>query len=134
MSIRSELEDKLISFASSQSTPIPVSVEGKPFRKPATGPYLQCYLLSSQTSNATVDAYRQRTYGAFQINVCSPDGVGSKALEALTEQVAALYPVVPKELFTELSIEQPPQTSQAMIDGAFRYIAITVRYRHESSY
>lgn len=130
MSVRDELEAKLISFAATNN--IALSLEGVPFVRPSGLPYLQCWMLGSQPADITVDATRKRIRGVFAINVCCLDGRGSKQVETLAAQVTALYPIVPKELFSTCSIEQTPQTGQAMIDSNYRIIPVTVRYRQEA--
>ena len=131
MSIRSNLEDRLRTFCAAQTPPIPIAFEGIPFVKPSNSRYVQCWLLPSTTTSPTVEGYRRRVRGLFQISVYCPDGRGSKEVEDLSEQIAALYPVVPKNIFTELSIDRPTQTSQAYIDANYRCIPVTVSYRAE---
>ena len=68
----------------------------------------------------------------MSVNVCVPDGQGSKTIESLAQQIVDLFPIVPKSLFTTVSIEQTPQVGQAMIDNAFRVVPVTIRYRQEA--
>lgn len=100
--------------------------------KPSTGSYLQPTMLDKGISSPNVDAARKRTRGYFQVKCYSLDGKGSKAVEVLAEQVAALYPLANKQAFETVSIEDHPQISQAMIDGIFRCIVVSVRYRQEA--
>ncbi len=136
MSIRSELESVLISYCTAHN--IALSLEGVPFVKPtipagnSTTYYLQAFMLNSATTNPTVEMTRKRIRGFFQINCYAPDGFGSGKVEALADAVAALYPSYNKLAFPTVSIEQHPQTSQAFIDGPFRAVAVTVKYRQES--
>lgn len=128
MSVRSELEGRLATFATAQN--IPVSWEGVPFTPPSSGPYLQAVMLASATKNSTVDATRTRTTGNFQINVVGFDGLGSKQVEDLATLVVALYPVMPKA--GTVSIESPPQTGAAILLTGKRIIPITIAYRQEN--
>ena len=129
MTIRDELESVLIAYCTAKN--IPLSLEGKPFKKP-DGTYIEAFMLPSVTTNPTVDMVRKRIRGFFQINCCTADGYGSKAVEALADEVAALYPSYNKLAFPTVSIEQHPQTGQAIIDGAHRYIPVSIKYRQES--
>lgn len=131
MSIRSELELKLSTWAYSQVPPIPVAWEGVPFIPPTTGSYVQPFLLANVVKNITVDGKRVRTRGNFQINVWVKDGTGSKAIEDLSDAVAGLYTVLPKT--GTVSIEQQPQTSASFTSVDWRVIYVTVNYRQESS-
>jgi hypothetical protein len=132
MNIRQEVETAIAAFAAEQSPAIPVALEGKAFTKPTGIPWLEIVFLNSVTTTATIDATRTRTYGTIQINVYVPDGKGMKALDNLTWDVAALFPVADKERYTTFSVEQPPNISSAMIDTQFRMAAVRVKYRQEA--
>ncbi len=130
MTIRSELEAPLAAFA--QTNNIPVAWEGQPFTKPTTGDYLRIFFLAKTITNPTIAFTDKRIRGLVQIDVCVPDGKGSKHVEELAEAVAALYPAANKQAFPTVSIEQHPQIGRAMIDGNFRVVPITIEYRQES--
>ena len=132
MSIRSEIESRLLSWAASQSPAIPVSLEGVAFTKPTVGNYLEVFFLGSATTNPTIDGTRVRNIGTVQVNCCVPDGTGSKNVEALAQSIVNLFPVVPKSIMTTVSVEQTPQTSQALINNTFRFIPVRIKYRQES--
>lgn len=134
MSARSELEGKLIAFCAAQTPPIPMAMQGGAFIKPADGSrYVQSWMLAPTKTNPTVEGTRERVRGMMQINIYCPDGKGTKAIETLAAQIAAMYPMAPKELFTEVSIEQSAQTGQIFndLDGPYLCVPITVKYRQE---
>jgi hypothetical protein len=131
MNIRQEAETAVAAFAAAQTPPIPVAYEGVPFVKPTNGPYLEILFLDSASMNATVDASRIRKYGTFQINCYTLDGKGMRELEALTENIIALFPVNDKERYTTFSVESPPNASPPMQDAKFRMAAVRVKYRQE---
>ncbi len=131
MTIRSELEAPIATFA--QTNNIPVAWEGQPFDKTkVVGDYLRIFFLQKNITNPTVAFTDKRIRGLVQIDVCVPDGKGSKHVEELAEAVAALYPAANKQAFPTVSIEQHPQIGRAMIDGNFRVVPITIEYRQES--
>lgn len=132
MTIRSELEAPLATYATANN--IPVAWEGKPFTKPTTGDYLRIFFLNKSITNPTIDFESKRTRGMVQIDVCVPDGKGSKHAEELAEAIAALYPAANKQAFATVSIEQHPQIGRAMIDTNFRIIPVTIEYRQESNF
>lgn len=135
MTIRSEIESRLITWAQAQVPPILVSLEGVPFTKPTDGSaYLQIFFLGSASTNTSVDGLGVRVRGIAQINCCVPDGKGSKQVEALSQNIVDLFPVVPKSLFTTVSIEQTPSVGQAMIDATWRIVPVTIKYRQENKY
>jgi len=130
MTIRSELESKLITFGASQSPAIPVSVQNVPFTKPNGKAFLEIKFLASVTINPSVNADTERETGLMQINICIPEGVGTKAASDLITSVKALYPVVPKT--GTVSIEQPPQVGTGFSrDDGYWVIPLTFKYRQE---
>jgi hypothetical protein len=130
MTIRTELESPLATYATANN--IPVAWEGKAFTKPTSGDYLRIFFLNKVISNPDVEFVRKRTIGMVQIDVCAPDGQGSKHVEELAEAIASLYPSYNKQAFPTVSIESHPQIGKAMIDSGFRVIPITIEYRQES--
>lgn len=130
MTIRSELEAPLAAYCAANS--IALSREGVPFDRTKFTEYLQIFFLDSSTINPYVEFSHKRIRGYVQINVCCPDGKGSKRVEELAEAVAALYPADNKQAFATVSIEQHPQIGRAMIDANFRVVPVTVSYRQES--
>lgn len=131
MNIRQEVESAVAAFAASQNPVLAVSYEGVPFVKPSGAPFLEVVFLANNVMNATVDAQRQRVVGTFQINAYVPDGKGMKALDTLTNNIVALFPVYDKARYTTFSVEQPANVSPPMQDAAFRVAAVRVKYRQE---
>jgi hypothetical protein len=130
MTIRSELETVLGTFCTANN--IARSIEGKPFDRSKVTEYVQLFFLDSSTTNPNVEFSRKRIRGMIQINICCPDGQGSKRVEELAQMVADLYPADNKQAFATVSIEQHPQIGRAMIDANFRVVPVTVSYRQES--
>lgn len=131
MNIRQEVEKTLLAFASAQTPKIPVAFEGVPFTKPSTGPYLEIVFLEPVVLNPTVDVTRVRKFGVIQIMCFVEDGKGLKQLDALTESVAALFPVTEKQRYTTFTVEQTPSISGSMPEDRFRCAVVRVKYRQE---
>lgn len=130
MSIRLELQKKLTDWAKAQSPIIPVSIENIPFVKPANGPYLQIIFLSSSVVNPFLDGTYQRETGIMQVNVCVPEGIGTKVESDIANSIRNLFPVIPKT--GAVSIERPAQVSMAIVrDDGFRVIPVSISYRQE---
>jgi hypothetical protein len=130
MSIRSEVEKRLLTWAKAQVPPVPVSVENVPFTKPTAGGYLKIFFLDAATVNSDVAAKGERETGVFQVDVCVPEGTGVLARDALVASVKALFPVLPKT--GTVSIERPPHKSMGSnrIDG-FSVVYLSFSYRQE---
>ena len=129
MNIRQEVESVIAAYASSKN--IPVAYEGVPFNKPTSGNWLEVVFLASNTTNPTIDATRIRKTGVIQINCYVPNGKGMKAIDALSDEIISLFPFDQRDLFQTFYVEQTPDASQAMIDAAFLWCAVRVKYRQE---
>lgn len=129
MSIRSEIESKLLQFAASQVPPLPVSYEGVEFVKPSTGGYLEIKMMDVARSSRNVAADGVRTYGMFQIDCYLPSGRGMGPLEALRDAIFNLYPVVPK--MDLVSIEAPLSATKGYVVDNFVCTHVTGQYRSE---
>lgn len=130
MSVRSEIESRINTWATAQVPPIPIAIEGRSFTKPTTGPYLEVFLIGSNNINRNVAAEGTRTYGILQINCYAPANKGMGEVEALRDNMVALFPVLPKT--GTVSIEAPLSWSGSdVIDG---YVCVPVRgnYRTET--
>lgn len=130
MSTRSEIESRILTWAGSQVPPIPVSIENVSFTKPTSGKYLEVFLLGHNNINPNVAADRTRSYGIFQVNCYAPAGRGMGEVEALRDNIVALFPVLPKT--GTVSIEAPLSWSGSdVVDGCV-YIPVRGNYRIES--
>lgn len=128
MTIRTEIETRLATFAAAQAPPIPVAYENQKFIKPATGSYLEIFFLDTTDRNRNLSA-EIRTFGKFQISCYGQIGTGMKDLEELVQQVKNLYPVLPKT--GTVSIEQPLSSSQSLVVDNFVCVPVTGSYRVE---
>jgi hypothetical protein len=131
MTIRQELETILATFCAAQVPPIPVAWEGVAFIKPASGVWLEMFLLSASTISSDVTATRIRQRGTLSIIVWSPSGQGAKKIELVADQLVKLFPVVPK--IGTVSIESPGNTGRITLDNSgWLCLPITFPYRQES--
>lgn len=129
MSIRSELEGRLKSWADSQLPKIPIAFEGFALNKPSSGLFLQPFLLPAMTQNPTVDANRTRELGIFHVNCWGLDGQGLGRVDDLANEIIKLFPVLPK--VGTVSIERTPSKHQPMYDSGWVIIPVVVYYRKE---
>lgn len=132
MTIRSELEKRLILWSNAQVPPITVALENVSFTKPPsdTGKYFEIFFLPTATINPNVSATREREYGILQINICVPQNNGSRMGDELAASVKALFPVLPKT--GTVSIERPPNISQGIPrEDGFWVVPISISYRQE---
>ncbi len=128
--IRYDLQTKLKAFADSRS--LPVAWEGVEFSKPASGVWLQPFLLPAATLNYTLNCYRSTFVGTFQVNVWSRQGKGFKEAETVADELVASFPVMPKVGY--VSIERTPSIDSKIYDnGGWVITPVTMRYRYESN-
>ena len=129
--IRSELDARLSSWATSQYPPVPIAFENAAFTKPANQLYLETYLLPARTKNRTVDGTGNKELGVYQINIWYPIGGGMGAIESIESQIVALFPVMPK--FSSVSVDRTPSTVKAISDtSGWRVVYVSVYYRYET--
>lgn len=129
MTIRSEIESRLATWANLQNPKIPVSYENVSFVKPKTGQYLEVFLLDSISINPEISASDTRVIGTFQVNCYSPLGCGMASVEALAQNIIDLYPVLPKT--GTVSIEAPLDAASGMIVEGYMCVPVSGRYRSE---
>lgn len=131
MNIEQEVETELLAFASSQTPSIPVAFELAAFTKPSTGNYLELVFETPEVMNPTVDVLRVRKYGVIQILCFTESNRGAGPLQALTESVAALFPVYDKQRYSTFTVEQTPTISRPFPEGKFACSVVRVKYRQE---
>lgn len=131
MNLRQEVEKRLLAFADSQTPKISVAIEAVPFTKPDKGKYLELVFIEPVVMNPTVDVTRVRMLGIIQIACYCPDGKGMRAIDELTQAVAALFPVTDKQAFETFTVEQTPKISSSFPDDKFRCAVVRVKYRQE---
>ncbi len=129
MSLRSEIESRLASFAAAQTPPIPISLENRKFSKPSEGYYLSVVFLDSTPISNNLSASGVRLYGLFQISCYGPLGVGTGEIEDLAQKIVDIYPVIPK--VGTVSIEKPLSIAQGFPMDNFFCVPITGKYRVE---
>lgn len=130
MSVRSDLETRLQTWADAQSPKIKIAWEGKAFTKPSTGVFLQAVVMRAKSRNSNLGGIDYREHGLWQISVWGLDGKGSAETEDIAQDLVNLFPVVPK--FAQTSIEQVGSISQADIIDGWRVVHITFPYRKEA--
>jgi len=130
MTARSEIETRITNWAKAQTPPVPVAFEGVSFTKPTSGPYLEVFMLGSDSKLRNVAADGVREYGMFQVNCYTPAGKGMGGVEAMAESIVALFPVLPKT--GAVSIEQPLSWSSGSVIDGFTFVPVRGNYRIES--
>lgn len=129
MSARSEIETRINNWAKAQVPPVPVAFEGVNFTKPVSGPYLEVFMLGSNSINRNVAA-ASRTYGMFQVNCYAPANKGMGEVEALRDSMVALFPVLPKT--GTVSVEAPLSWSGSDVIDGFAFVPVRGNYRIET--
>lgn len=114
--IRSTITKALAAWAATKG--IPIAREAQPFTKPADqGTFIELNIIPANTILASVDGERKRYLGNVICNIWVKDGQGVGLAEALAEEIAALFPVVPKT-YLPVSIEDTPSLKRPIRDGS----------------
>jgi len=130
LTIRRELEAKIIAFAAAQTPPLKVAFEGVIFEKPSTeNAFLEVYLIPHATVNKYIDGVHKTLYGMLQINIYTKDGIGTKLSETIAENLISLFPVVPKT--GTVSIEQTGSIQNPVTVAQWRVLPVRFNYRQE---
>lgn len=130
MSVRTDLETRLKTWADNHNPVIKVAWEGVPFAKPTSGMFIQPFIIRAKSRNSNLSGTDYREHGLWQISVWGLDGKGSAETEDLSQELINLFPVIPK--FATTSIEQTGTMSQADIIDGWRVVHLTFPYRKES--
>lgn len=129
--IRAKFMVALAAYASAHSPVLTIAREGQGFVKPTDGSsFLEAIIFPANTTNPTTDGLRKRYWGDFTVNVWTKDSIGTDVGETIAEEVASLFPVVPKSLLP-VSVEETPSVKRAVLDAGWRIIPVCVSYRAE---
>jgi hypothetical protein len=130
VTIRSTITKALVAWAALKG--IPVVRERQPFSKPEdNGTFIELVIIPGKTILASIDGERKRYPGDVICNIWVKDGEGTGEAEKLAEEIAALFPVVPKN-YLPVSIEDTPSILRPIPDPSGYYITpVTFSYRAE---
>lgn len=130
--IRSIITQALATWAAAKTIPIPIVREGQAFTPPANnGTFIELLVIPADTFTAAVSGIRRRFLGEVICNVYVKDGSGTGVAEALAEEIAQLFPVVPKT-YLPVSVETWPSIKRATSDDSgYRITPVCFSYRAE---
>lgn len=130
MTVRTDLETRLATWAASQVPPIEIAWEGVNYDKPASDLFVECFLSPSMPNMAGLGGTRYRDVGVFHINIWGLNGKGVSETETLAKSLVNFFPVFPK--WADTSIERVGQISKAEIVNGYRVVPVTFYYRQET--
>jgi len=119
MTVRSELETRVLDFANSLSPILPVSFENVPSSeitaaKTNLQPFIECFIKRASSHVITVDATRFRERGILQMNLWYPSPYGEEYGMGAAEEIAqaiqntfVVYPRVGSVYFTDIANPSP---------------------------
>ncbi len=129
--IRAKFMVALAAYAAAHNPILTIAREGLPFTKPSNyDTFLEAFLTPADTANPTTDAARKRYFGEFTINIWTKDTSGPGVAEIIAEEIAALFPVVPKS-YLPVSVENTPSIKRAILDSGWRITPVCINYRAE---
>ena len=123
---------RLATWAAAHNPVLTIAREGQSFTKPADGsPFVSVHMFPGDTMNVSVDGVRKRFRGEFTVNVWTKDGIGTGTGEAICQELAELFPVVPKSMLP-VSVEQPPSIKKSIQDDSgWLVFPVAIMYRME---
>lgn len=131
--IRSTFMTALSAYAAAHNPVLTVAREGVAFTKPTNGAtFLEAFIIPANTTLANLAADKRRFWGDFQINIWTKDGIGAGTAETIAEELAQLFPTVPKN-YLPVSVEGPANIRRSVTDtSGWRVTPVTIPYRMES--
>lgn len=131
--IRSTFMTALSAYAAAHNPVLTISRENTAFVKPANNAtFLEAFLIPANTTLPTLAADTRRFWGDFQVNIWTKDGIGAGTGEVIAEEIAQLFPVVPKN-YLPVSVEGPANIRRSLTDtSGWRVTPVLIPYRMES--
>lgn len=129
--VRAALEEKIRAWAESKTPEVPVAYQNRPFTKPDSGLWVECFLIPNTNVARNVRAVQYRMLGIFEVHVWIKKGArnGMIDAEAMAEEIKNLFPIVPKGT---VSIEQIPTIGRSISDSSgWVIVPILIPYRYE---
>jgi hypothetical protein len=128
--IRSKITTILANWAAAHSPVIQIVREGQSFPKPdIPTAFIQLFVIPADTLAHSTDARGKRYLGDVHCNIWSPQSEGAGNAEAIAEEIAALFPIVPKTLLP-VSIETFPSIKTPIVDDSgYRITPVCFSYR-----
>ncbi|MGZ8888052.1 MAG: phage tail terminator-like protein [Halobacteriota archaeon] len=128
--IRSIITKALVAWATPKN--IPISREGQAFTKPTNnGTFIELHIIPANTIVASLDGTRKSFRGDVTCNIWVKDNTGTSEAEELAEEIAVLFPVVPK-IYLPVSVEDTPSIKRPIPDeSGYRITPVCFSYRAE---
>lgn len=128
--IRSKITTALVAWADAHNPQISIVREGQSFRKPDDHEiFIELFVIPADTVAKTTDALSKTYVGDVHCNIWSPQSQGAGAAEAVAEEIAALFPIVPKTLLP-VSVETFPSIKKPIVDDSgYRITPVCFSYR-----
>jgi len=130
---RKAIELRLATWAAARVPALPIAWENVPFTPPA-GAHLRVYLLPANTSSPDL-AGAGRTYrGVYQVSVVAPINAGPGAVEAIADELAALFPLNLRVTVTGLTLQviTPVTAAQGAQDATNFIVPVSFQYRADT--
>jgi len=129
--IRQALEKRLNTFAATNS----LKVLWENFGAVPTGTHLRAHLFRSPTQDPSIGAQHKRYRGLFRIQVWHDTlGKGPSAVEALAEQIVALFPRALQITQDDVvvHIENTPSQGSVSVEATWAVVSIELAYRADT--
>lgn len=126
--IRASVETRLATWAATNA--VPVAWENTPFTKPASGAYVEPFLIPNAILPRDTSAQNSTYLGFYQVNVWIRVGTGMGQAEALAESIRTAFPIVPRQ--NGLQIEKVEISRP--LDDISGWVAtpVLLRYRYDT--
>lgn len=133
VAVRVQLESRLkaINEIFNPLKPYPISYQNVPFTKPASGIWLECFVIPNDSNLRDVSGAGKTFLGLFQVNVWTPVGAGMREVEQVVDRIQqTAFPVVPK--IGAVSVEKTTAGPPISDDSGWIAVPVLINYRYET--
>jgi hypothetical protein len=133
--IASIYEAKLIAWAKALPVPIKVVVENEAY-EPGTGvTYLRAFTLPGDTASDTLGGDHKLFTGVFQVSIVTPAGKYRGAAGALSDQIAAVFPLYERNTKGALTVVTmtPVDQGPGIPDDTTYTVPVSFAYRADTN-
>lgn len=131
--IRSAFESRLNTWAAGRTPALRVAWQNVTFT-PSTYPYLRAFIVPAETDSIDLAGDHRAYTGIFQVNIIAETGKGSKLVEEIAEEIAALFPLNDRMTVTDgvVLVYSPMNEGPALPDGGTYTLPVWCRYRMDT--
>lgn len=131
---RRAIESRLGTWAAARSPALRVAWENVAFTPAGGETYLRAFLLPATTTSDTLAGDHRAFRGVYQVTVCAPINIGPASVEAIRDELDALFPMNLRITSGALTLQvvSPASAGPAIQEDAYFALPVSFRYRADT--